>query len=89
MKNMLRLVTVCMLGLALLFVGCSKNEPCETDPASIEDARAEVQTAQGQLDSAQAELQAEEVQKKDFPQPENWFGISDEEFDELKKLLKN
>lgn len=66
MKNMIRLVTVCMLGLALLFVGCSKNEPCETDPASIEDARAEVQTAQGQLDSAKAELQTAEGQKKDL-----------------------
>jgi len=63
---MLRLVTVCILGMALLFVGCSKNEPCETDPAAIEDARAEVQAAQGQLDSANAELQSAEAQKNDL-----------------------
>ena len=31
---------------------------------------------------------AEEVQSKTFPQPENWFGISDEEYDELMKLIK-
>ena len=30
----------------------------------------------------------EEVQSKTFPQPENWFGISDEEYDELMKLIK-
>jgi 3-methyl-2-oxobutanoate hydroxymethyltransferase len=30
---------------------------------------------------------AEEVQDGSFPQPENWFGISDEEFDALGKLL--
>ncbi len=30
----------------------------------------------------------EEVHSKTFPQPENWFGISDEEYDELVKLIK-
>jgi ketopantoate hydroxymethyltransferase len=30
---------------------------------------------------------AEEVVSKKFPQPENWFGMKDEEFDALKKLL--
>jgi 3-methyl-2-oxobutanoate hydroxymethyltransferase len=30
---------------------------------------------------------ADEVTSKQFPQPENWFGMKDEEFDELKKLL--
>ncbi len=29
----------------------------------------------------------EEVQDKSFPQPENWFGMSDEEYDELTQLL--
>jgi 3-methyl-2-oxobutanoate hydroxymethyltransferase len=29
----------------------------------------------------------EEVTTKKFPQPENWFGIKDEEFAELKKML--
>lgn len=28
-----------------------------------------------------------EVTSKKFPQPENWFGITDEEFDELNKML--
>ncbi len=30
----------------------------------------------------------DEVQSKTFPQPENWFEISDEEYDELMKLIK-
>ncbi len=29
----------------------------------------------------------EEVTNKSFPQPENWFGIKDEEYDELMELL--
>ncbi len=28
-----------------------------------------------------------EVTEKSFPQPENWFGMKDEEFDELKSML--
>jgi ketopantoate hydroxymethyltransferase len=28
-----------------------------------------------------------EVTEKTFPQPENWFGMPDEEYDELKKML--
>ncbi|MEI6289902.1 MAG: 3-methyl-2-oxobutanoate hydroxymethyltransferase [Chloroflexota bacterium] len=30
---------------------------------------------------------ASDVTSKSFPQPENWFGMKDEEFDELKKML--
>jgi 3-methyl-2-oxobutanoate hydroxymethyltransferase len=30
----------------------------------------------------------DEVINKQFPQPENWFGITDEEFTELTKILK-
>jgi 3-methyl-2-oxobutanoate hydroxymethyltransferase len=30
----------------------------------------------------------DEVIGKQFPQPENWFGMPDEEFDELKKMLE-
>jgi ketopantoate hydroxymethyltransferase len=30
---------------------------------------------------------AREVTEKSFPQPENWFGMPDEEYDELKKML--
>jgi len=30
---------------------------------------------------------SEEVTNKSFPQPENWFGMKDEEFDELQKML--
>jgi ketopantoate hydroxymethyltransferase len=30
-----------------------------------------------------------EVTGKQFPQPENWFGISDEELAELKQRLKD
>jgi ketopantoate hydroxymethyltransferase len=29
----------------------------------------------------------QEVTDKSFPQPENWFGMKDEEFDELQSLL--
>jgi hypothetical protein len=28
-----------------------------------------------------------EVSDKTFPQPENWFTITDEEYDELTKML--
>jgi 3-methyl-2-oxobutanoate hydroxymethyltransferase len=31
---------------------------------------------------------AKEVTDKEFPQPENWFGMPDEEYDELLKSLK-
>lgn len=30
-----------------------------------------------------------EVSNKTFPQPENWFGIKDDEYDELQRLLEN
>ena len=30
---------------------------------------------------------ASEVTNKTFPQPENWFGMKDEEFDDLMKVL--
>jgi ketopantoate hydroxymethyltransferase len=30
---------------------------------------------------------AKEVQEKEFPQPENWFAISDDEYEELLQLL--
>jgi 3-methyl-2-oxobutanoate hydroxymethyltransferase len=30
---------------------------------------------------------ATEVTNKSFPQPENWFGMKDDEFDELQKML--
>lgn len=29
-----------------------------------------------------------EVTQRQFPQPENWFGMTDEEFDELQRLLR-
>jgi hypothetical protein len=29
----------------------------------------------------------DEVTHKTFPQPENWFGMKDEEYDELLELL--
>lgn len=29
-----------------------------------------------------------EVTSGEFPQPENWFGMKDEQFAELQKLLK-
>jgi 3-methyl-2-oxobutanoate hydroxymethyltransferase len=31
---------------------------------------------------------ADEVTKRTFPQPENWFGMPDEEYEELQRLLK-
>jgi 3-methyl-2-oxobutanoate hydroxymethyltransferase len=31
---------------------------------------------------------AKEVQERQFPQPENWFGIKDEEYEELLQLLE-
>jgi len=29
-----------------------------------------------------------EVQEHQFPQPENWFGIKDDQFTELEKMFK-
>ena len=66
MKNFIRLVTVCTFGLALFVMGCSKNQPCSTDPAQIESARAELQTAQKQLDSAKAQLETEKAKQADL-----------------------
>ncbi len=34
------------------------------------------------------ESYVKEVSDKTFPQPENWFGMTDEEYNELKKMLK-
>ncbi len=34
------------------------------------------------------EAYVKEVTEKTFPAPENWFGMPDEEFEELKKMLK-
>ena len=33
------------------------------------------------------ESYVKEVSDKTFPQPENWFGMTDEEYNELKKML--
>jgi ketopantoate hydroxymethyltransferase len=30
----------------------------------------------------------EEVSRREFPQPENWFRMRDEEYEELEKLLE-
>ena len=29
----------------------------------------------------------DEVTRREFPQPENWFGMQDEEFEELLRIL--
>ncbi len=34
------------------------------------------------------ESYVKEVTEKTFPAPENWFGMADEEYDELIKLLE-
>ena len=33
-------------------------------------------------------MYVQEVSQRSFPQPENWFGMPDEEFEELKRQLK-
>jgi 3-methyl-2-oxobutanoate hydroxymethyltransferase len=42
----------------------------------------------GAVIRAGLEAYVKEVTEKTFPAPENWFGMPDEEFDELKKMLK-
>jgi len=42
----------------------------------------------GAVIRAGLESYVKEVTEKTFPAPENWFGMPDEEYDELKKLLK-
>jgi peptidoglycan hydrolase CwlO-like protein len=88
LKNIIRLVTVCTIGLALFVTGCSKNQPCATDPSQIESARSELQTAQGQLDSAKAQLETEKSKQADLQKKlENLPDKSelDEHLDTLKK----
>jgi 3-methyl-2-oxobutanoate hydroxymethyltransferase len=41
----------------------------------------------GKLIQAGLSQYVEEVKNKQFPQPENWFGMPDEEYDELLELL--
>ncbi len=42
----------------------------------------------GAVIRAGLEAYVKEVTEKTFPAPENWFGMPDEEFEELKKMLK-
>jgi 3-methyl-2-oxobutanoate hydroxymethyltransferase len=42
----------------------------------------------GAVIRAGLEAYVKEVTERTFPAPENWFGMPDEEFDELKKMLK-
>lgn len=51
------------LGAALFVAGCGSNAPCNTDPAEVEAARAELRAAEQTAESAKAEL-AQAQQKK-------------------------
>jgi ketopantoate hydroxymethyltransferase len=41
----------------------------------------------GEIIQAGLERYAEEVRSKEFPQPQNYFGMDDTEFNELEKML--
>jgi ketopantoate hydroxymethyltransferase len=43
----------------------------------------------GQLIQDGLKQYAQEVTQRTFPQPENWFGMPDEEYEELLQLLED
>lgn len=55
-KEMRSIAIVLGLGATLFAAGCGKNAPCNTDPAQVEAARAELRAAEQQLESGQAAL---------------------------------
>lgn len=48
--------TTAGLGIALFAAGCGSNAPCNTDPAQVEAARAELHAAQQSAESGSAAL---------------------------------
>jgi predicted small lipoprotein YifL len=62
----LRSITIMVgLGVALFAAGCGEKAPCNTDPAQVEAARAELRAAQQQVESGEAALaQAQQEQAK-------------------------
>jgi multidrug resistance efflux pump len=64
-KDLRSIATMVGLGVALFAAGCGENAPCNTDPAQVEAARAELRAAEQQSESATAELaQAEQDKAK-------------------------
>lgn len=55
-KEMRSIAIVLGLGAALFAAGCSENAPCNTDPAQVEAARAELRAAEQQQESGEAAL---------------------------------
>lgn len=62
-RDMRNIAIVLGLGLALFAAGCGKNEPCNTDPAQVEAARAELRAAEQQVESGEAALAQAEQEK--------------------------
>lgn len=87
-KDMRSIAIVLGLGAALFAAGCSENAPCNTDPAQVEAARAELRAAEQQLESGEAALAQAQQEKAKLENdlqamPEN--GELEEELETLKK----
>ncbi|RKZ11500.1 hypothetical protein DRQ53_02745 [bacterium] len=85
----LRSITIMVgLGVALFAAGCGENAPCNTDPAQVEAARAELRAAEqsstaGQAELAQAEQDKAQLEKDMAALPD--AGELEAELEALKK----
>jgi hypothetical protein len=87
-KDLRSITIVVGLGAAMLAAGCGSNEPCNTDPAQVEAARAELSAAQQEAQSAQAALAQAEADKTKYENDLNALpetGELEAEWETLKK----
>ena len=76
------------LGLALFAAGCGKNAPCNTDPAQVEAARAELAAASQQSESGEAALAQAQQDKAKLQNDLNGLPETGELEAELNTLKK-
>ena len=75
-------------GVLILGAGCSKNEPCNTEPGQVDSARSALESAEQGLAGAQSELADAEAQKRDLESKLNSLGDADELRERLDILKK-
>ena len=76
------------LGVALLAAGCGENAPCNTDPAQVEAARAELAAAEQQSESGEAALAQAQQDKAKLEKDLNALPANGELEAELNTLKK-
>jgi hypothetical protein len=87
-KEMRSAVIMVGLGVALFAVGCGEKVPCNTDPAQVEAARAELAAAEQQSGSGEAALAQAEQDKAKLTQDLNALPETGELEAELNTLKK-